>query len=144
MILILSVKERLILQGILPSQGNIITLKIIQDVRNELSFGEEEIALLKLETTDDGRMTWDQLMEPECSKEISIGPVLFKLIQTELDKLDSESKLPIDAISLWDKFEKADLVVIEKPPEEVVELPLDDECPKEIIGPPFGEDRKPE
>jgi len=113
--MLFSVKERIILQGILPTQGNIITLKIVQDARTELSFDEGELALLKLVNTEDGRMTWDPVMEPECQKEINIGPALLKVIRTELDRLDSESQLPIDAISLWDKFEKAELKVIEKP-----------------------------
>lgn len=146
--MILGVKERLILQAILPKEGNIITLRILQDVRSELSFDEGEIAMLKLETTDEGRMTWDQLMEPKCQKDISIGPTLFKLIRAELDKLNAEDKLPIDAISLWDKFEKADLVVVEKPPvmekplEEVAELTPDDENIKEITA--LSRDGKPE
>lgn len=152
--MILTVKERIILGLIVPKEGNIVTLKLVQDVRSELSFDEGEIALLKLDTTDEGRMVWDPLMEPKCQKEISIGPALFKLIRAELDKLDSESKLPIDAISLWDKFEKADLVVIEKapvmkkpleevenPPDEVTVLKLD-ERGNEITG--IGEDGKPE
>ena len=43
----LSVGDRLILLGVIPQQGDFTTLKIVRNMRDELSFSEEEHKKLK-------------------------------------------------------------------------------------------------
>ncbi|KKL11469.1 hypothetical protein LCGC14_2545550, partial [marine sediment metagenome] len=46
--MLLNVKQRLLLLNILPDQGDYITLKIIREQQERLSFSEEELKRLKV------------------------------------------------------------------------------------------------
>jgi len=113
--MIFSVKERLMLQEILPKTGNIITLKLVSDAMDAAGFSEGEVRMLGV-TNNEGRITWNPIMEPKCAKEIAIGPELFKVVQAELEKRNEAGELAIDMISLYEKFQKAELKVIDSPP----------------------------
>src|SRR5207247_9230228 len=53
-----SVQERLILLSILPAEGDLTTLRIVRGLREQLSFSEEEHALLKFNQAEN-RVAWD-------------------------------------------------------------------------------------
>lgn len=98
----LNILERLMLASILPEKGDIVTLKIVQDLRLALAFTEEEIADHNISNEND-RVTWN----PEASeyvKEIPIGPKAMSLIIGELETRDKDKVLVADFISLYDKF----------------------------------------
>jgi len=100
-----SVKDRLILLGILPKEGNITTLKIVRNLREELSFNEEEHKLLNF--TQNGNLTnWN--LEPAVKKEIEIGEKATDVIVETLKGLDKNKKLHEDHLPLWDLFVEAD------------------------------------
>ncbi len=97
----LNILERLMLGSVLPQQGDIVSLKIVQDLKQAVAFTEEEIADYKIENEDD-RVTWDP--EAEYSKEIPIGPKAMSLIVGELEKRNKEKTLTAEFISLYEKF----------------------------------------
>jgi hypothetical protein len=100
----LSVKDRLLLNIILPNEGNITNLKIIRVLREELSFSEDENKALLFKTTEAG-MAWNIAGEKTVGKkEVSIGEVATGLIKKALEKLNAEEKLTSEHIDLYDRF----------------------------------------
>ncbi len=95
----LSVGDRLILLNVLPQQGDIVTLRIVRDLQSALSFSEKEHKQLKF-TQEGQRVNWTG----EASKAIPIGPKAHIIIQTELEKQSSEGTLPMQAITLYERF----------------------------------------
>lgn len=97
----LSVQERLVLLGIIPSEGNFATLKILRDLQEKLSFTEEEHKSYKF-VQDEMRVSWD--IKVEQSKDIEIGEKASDIIVEALKKLDDEKKLKFDHFTLFEKF----------------------------------------
>ncbi len=98
----LNILERLMMASVLPQQGDIVTLKVVQDLKQALAFNEEEIADHNISNEDD-RVTWN----PEASeyvKEIPIGPKAMSLIIEELETRSNDKVLVPDFISLYDKI----------------------------------------
>ena len=99
----LAVFERLVLLSILPKEGNFITLKIVRQLREGLSFNEKEIKEVKLSIDPEkGNATWDASKDP--NKEVEIGREAKKIIVDALEKLDKDSKLTQEHFSLYEKF----------------------------------------
>jgi len=97
----LGVKDRLILLGVLPKEGNITTLKIVRKLREELSFNEEEHKLLNFREKA-GMTVWN--FETDGKKEIEIGEKATDVIVETLKGLDRNNKLHEDHLPLWEIF----------------------------------------
>lgn len=102
----LTIIERLMALGLLPKEGDFTTLKIVRQVREDLSFSEEEHAALKFESKEDGVLAWqvDGVAADVLNKEIEIGAKASKVIADSLEKLDKEKKLTEQHFSLYEKF----------------------------------------
>ena len=126
----LGVFDRLILINILPKEGNFATLKIVREMREGLSFSEEEHklyeigAILKCENcskeikvptskaipkcecggklVDTGRIGWN--IEADKPNEINIGEKATDIIVEVLKKLNDDKKLTDQHFSLYEKF----------------------------------------
>ena len=96
----LSVNDRLILLGVIPQQGDFTTLKIIRNMRGDLSFSEEEHKELKFRREDE-MVYWEDGLE---NKEISFGEKATDIIKDAFKKLSSEKKLRIEHMELYEKF----------------------------------------
>jgi hypothetical protein len=96
-----SVLERIVLQGLLPAQGNYLTFKIIQDLKRELSFSEAEMKDYEISQTGE-QIIWNKVAEQP--KEIDIGEQAQKIIVESLKKLDEEYKIDVNTASLYEKF----------------------------------------
>ena len=96
----LSVGGRLILLGVIPQQGDFTTLKIVRNMRDDLSFSEEEHK--KLEFRQEGEMTyWKEGLE---DKEINFGEKATDIIVDAFKKLNDQKKLRIEHMELYEKF----------------------------------------
>jgi hypothetical protein len=104
----LSVKDRIILLGILPATGDFLTLKIIRKLREELSFSEEETKTLKL-CNDGQQVKWDAEADP--TKDVAIGEKADELIVSALKKLDEKKELNQDTYGLYEEFVQKGLKV---------------------------------
>lgn len=100
----LTIKDRLMLLGVLPREGNIATLKIVHDLRSALSFSEAEHSALGI-TVEGDQIKWDPTAAQ--TAEIEIGPKASVLISESLKKLSDDSKLTEDFLPLCEKFEVA-------------------------------------
>lgn len=98
----LTILERLMLSGSLPREGNIVTLGILEELKRDTAFSEEEIAEHEIKFLED-RVAW----KPESNeyvKDIPMGPEAMALIRKTLEELNSQEKLTADFITLYNKF----------------------------------------
>jgi len=98
----LSVLERLVLLNVLPREGTVTTVKIVRELRETLSFSEEEHAALKFERTESGGTEWDTGGEKD--KEIDFAPRALALVVETLERMDKEQKVTEDYLSIFEKF----------------------------------------
>jgi len=98
----LSVNDRIILLGIIPLQGDFTTLKIIRDMRDELSFTEEDHKKLKFRQ-EETMVYWEDGLE---EKEINFGEKATDIIKDAFWKLDSQKELRIEHMELYEQFTK--------------------------------------
>ena len=99
----LSVLNRLLLLNLLPKEGNITTLRIVQKLREDLSFSEDEHNILKFEQTD-ASLKWNS-KEPVV-KDVNFGPKAQTLVVDALEALSKDNKLTADFLPLYDLFVK--------------------------------------
>jgi len=94
--------ERLVVGSLLPKESSFANYKILNDLRVELSFTEEEIAALNMKTAENGGVMaqWGAVKE----KEITFGATTEKIVIDALVKLDKQEKLLPEHISLYKKF----------------------------------------
>jgi len=97
----LNVTERLTLLSILPAEGNFLTLKLVRELREMLSFSEEENGHLRFVQEGD-QVRWDE--DAATLKDCDIGEKMTDLIVETLKKLDEEKKLKLQMFSLYEKF----------------------------------------
>jgi hypothetical protein len=97
----LKAKERITLLNVLPVQGDILTLRLITEMRKDLSFSEREHIDLEIKSSGNA-ITWNSMKDTP--KKILYGPIKLKLIQDELKKLNDEKKLTLDHVPLYDLF----------------------------------------
>lgn len=98
----LSVLERLTLLQALPREGNLVTIKIVRKLREDLSLSEEEIVAYKVVVRDEGGVQWSA--EDAKTKEVEIGPAALTTIQKALKKLNDKEALREEHIAVYEKF----------------------------------------
>lgn len=99
----LTVFERLILQNLLPKEGNFVTLRLMRVLKEALSFDELENKKLEFKQEGD-RLTWNQEAADGIVKEVEIGETMENLIVKTLKDMDEKSKLTPDHVTLYEKF----------------------------------------
>jgi hypothetical protein len=98
----LNVKERLTLLDILPREGDYTTIRIVRELREQVSFSDEEHAAYDFQYTEDGRMTWNA--EAVQSRDFLFAPKARHIIEEALVKADKAKKLTSDHVSVYEKF----------------------------------------
>ena len=98
----LTVIERIHLLDILPREGDITTLRIVRQLREDLSFSEDEHKALAFEQQANGTINWK--LDAEVVKEVSIGTKAKKLIVDALQRLNTEKKLREAHLPLFERF----------------------------------------
>lgn len=102
--MLLTIKERFLILSILPSEGNIVTLKIVRDLRDNLGFSEKELKDLGIEQHPEmGNVTWDNAHDSD-TFEIPIGEKAKDVIVDALQKASDTNKLSVDHIPLYERF----------------------------------------
>jgi len=99
----LGIVERITLLQILPQQGDFLTLRILHELRQALSFTEQETEEFGLEIDPDKQLVrWNQKATREA--DIPIGPMAASLVVGTLRDLDKAAKLTENHLSLYEKF----------------------------------------
>ncbi len=96
-----TVEERLATLGLLPPEGNLLTMKVMHELRQALAFSEEDLKILNFEQSD-GQLRWKIGVGP---KEVKVGPQATIVVYDELAKLDKDEKLNASHLLLCEKFE---------------------------------------
>lgn len=95
--MILDIRNRLLLMGMLPQKGNLPEMVDIYDLVRELKLSDEEKGQVNF--VDGGEyIKWDYEKDP--NKEISISNSQLDIIKKAINKLDSEGKISLEAIPL--------------------------------------------
>jgi translation elongation factor EF-1alpha len=97
----LNLLERILLLQLLPAQEDIFVLKIIRDLKNNLSLTEEEHKEFNVQINGDN-MTWNTKGKEE--RDISIGEKATDICIEALKKANKNKTLTEQHISLYDKF----------------------------------------
>ena len=103
-----SVRDRIILTNLLPKEGNIVDLRIIRNLTDELGFDEHDLANFGMAQNETG-VTWDPSKEQP--KRVAIGPRAGAIIRERLEALNRANKLTADHLPLWERFVEADLEI---------------------------------
>ena len=97
--MILSVLERVIALSLLPPQGSYATLRILTELRMSLSFSEKEMEDWGI-SQDGSKTVWKKDEEAE----LPIGEKATDEIVKALHEHDEAGTLPLEAMSLYEKF----------------------------------------
>lgn len=107
---LLGVKDRIMLLGILPVEENFLTLKVVRELKSKVGFTDEEHTKLSLkfhETKDDfGKprtsFTWD--LKADTPREFEFGDKESEIIRDALTALDKAKKLSEGHFVLCETF----------------------------------------
>jgi len=91
----LKVKERMVLGGILPLEGNALLLKTKKGIIAKIEFSDAERVLLAVEGAKE---------EDFEAKIVNFTDAEVETIRVELEKLDKTNKLTDDSLPLYEKF----------------------------------------
>lgn len=103
----LTIAERFVLLNMLPQQGDITTVKIVRQLREALSFSEQEHVDYEIHTEPDGNGRAIFRWNPSKSgavKDVEIVGVGRKLVVEALQRMEQEKSLTESHVTLWDKF----------------------------------------
>lgn len=95
--------ERIVLLGLLPRQGNLLTLRIIHDLQMELSPSEEETKEAEFHPTEGGGVGWSPKAN-EMRKTVIIGEKAREVLQESIEAGSKKEKLEIQFLSLFERF----------------------------------------
>lgn len=101
----LNIPERIALLNVLPPEGNVVTLRLVRELQNKLSFSEDEIEEFRIKNTViDGRAstTWDENFSDK-EKVIVLGDATQGIIEKRLKMLDGQNRLHISMLPLYEK-----------------------------------------
>ena len=102
-----SVRERLILLNITPNDGNILTLRIVKDLKDAFALNEVELAELDglMKIGEDGSVNLSSEVDAAVPpKEISLGPEAHKVIMSAFSDLDRRNKMQMAFLPLYDRL----------------------------------------
>ncbi len=98
----LTVGERVMLGTMLaPIAADVVTLRIVRKLQEELSFSDEETEALEFERKD-SRVTWNTNV-PQ-TKEFDFQPGALRVIHEQLKKANASKTLTLQQLDLYDKF----------------------------------------
>ena len=107
----LSIKERLVLLNVLPSQETYDNMLVLRELMGELGFNEADHDDIGL-TEEDGNVSWDE--KKAVLKEVSIGLVAYDLIKKGFKKLDSEKLITLDLMPTYKRFVEDEVSIKEE------------------------------
>jgi hypothetical protein len=89
----------LLLQITAASEGNLVTLRVVRDLRAALGFDESELAAANIQQ-DGNTLRWKQIP----NKEISVGPVAKQAVVAAFKRLEAGDKLTMEMLPVYERF----------------------------------------
>lgn len=97
----LNVGERMIVLGVLPKEGNFVTIRMIRTLISKLGLSAEEIKDYEV-VEDNGTVRWNPKKAGE--SEFEFADAELAMIKKSLMKLDEGNKLTQEMIPVYEKF----------------------------------------
>ena len=94
-----NIAERLMLMGVMPKEGNILTIKVVRELRQALEFSAQELEDYGI-TIKGTRFEWAK----DGLKEVEISAPAKDIIIKALKELDASGKVNESQLPLFDKF----------------------------------------
>ena len=91
----LTIKDRFALVGMLPKQGDIITMMMLRDIEIRMAMTQTEKDEHKFRKRDDGGWEWEL---PEKRKTFTFSNAEMELIRTQITELDKQKKINADLL----------------------------------------------
>lgn len=96
----LTVIERLLTINLLPTEGDLTTIKLVRKAKEALSFSEDEHKQLKFR--QEGEQTiWEPV---PIIKDVKLGDMMLEKIKEALKKKNEDKTLTDEDVSLYEKF----------------------------------------
>ncbi len=101
-----STLDRVVMLNLLPQQGDVYSLRLIREFREDLGFSEEEQRSLNLRPGPEGQgVSWDDDAEAAAEfKTIRVGSRIHALVEERFHELDSNKQLGLEALDLYERF----------------------------------------
>lgn len=99
----LTIKERVLLPGILPNSGRKIEMILVRDLLEKIEFTPLEIAEFNLKDLGDGRIVWDPRKEKPLEIELTSQQV--ELLKKAGNALDEAGKVTTDNLPVLEKID---------------------------------------
>ena len=97
----LSVHERMLIGQLLPTEGNIITHRVVNELKTALFLSEEENQQVTMTQTGD-QLHWDATKDP--MKDVPVSEAALGIVCKALKEMEEAEKLPATHVSLFEKF----------------------------------------
>jgi len=117
----LSVIHRMSFLGLLTNKGDFTTLKILRELREELSLTEDDHKLLKIQPITGTKVRFNDKAVPLKEfefKEGSVREVLLEEVKTQLRDQEKKKVLELDYLDLYEvlmiREEKPELKIVPK------------------------------
>ena len=97
----LSIHDRLVLLNTLPKEGDVLTIRVLKELKQVLGLTEEELQKADV-VLNNGQVRWNP--GKGFKADIPIGKVAKAIIREVLEKLNKDKKLTEDHLDIWDMF----------------------------------------
>ena len=99
--MLLKVSERLGVLSVLPKEGNYANMRVLNDLRMNLSYTEDEQEKWGIDVNRETQMvSWKE----DGESDIPIGEKATGIIVDELRKLDTQNKITNQIMPIYEKF----------------------------------------
>lgn len=97
------VGERILILGLLPSEANLVTLKIVLELKRKVGLTAEEFKSVEMVMDEEKQLAkWNS--SKDLPVELEFAEVEVDVVRKALQKLDKEAKLTEQHLGLCEKF----------------------------------------
>lgn len=100
--MLLNVLDRIAILQILPAEGDIVTLRVLRELKTKLSFTDVEFAEFELKEETPGSYTWNKVGAE--GKEFELGEKTTNVIKDAFLDWDKRKQLKPYHLDTYDKF----------------------------------------
>ena len=93
--------DRILIESILPHEGNYTDLIVIKDIKSKVSLTQDEIIKYEVKSLENGTIEWKNEGYDE---EIKFSELEKSIIKKALEKLNSENKLNFQLLNIYELF----------------------------------------
>ena len=101
----LSLKNRLLLDAMLPKEGKFETLIVISDIRKKITITQKEVVDFEIKSLDSGGIGWNE-KGIKAELDVEFSEIESSEIAKVLKKKSEDEKLSMDDVELYKEFVK--------------------------------------